>query len=359
MENFALLSRDLATQSVEWHSRPAELEFSFNNACNLDCIMCGRSDQVPRLVLDEEKGIDALETILPNTLQWTPSSYSEPFLNDFETISRLCEKHQVSLFIFTNGYLCTRERFLEIRKHVHKIWFSFDSHIPETYERIRKGSCFDKVVENMANTVESAKEDGTECCFQIVLMRLNVMELADYVRFVASLGGRKISVQELIPASRHFHDLKVDGAFSDDEVLEALDRARAAARDCAVDLFLKLRPPFVGDALHAVDSGKVKNPLASLREIGMASIRKLYPFFCNMAAGYLKITPDGWVFPCCRAPSSLRMGNIQDQPFEEIWNNERYRSFRKGMFEGRYDPACRDCYIFKGHAQTGPAEEGS
>ena len=38
-ENLVLLSRDLATQSEEWYSRPTEIEFSFNNLCNLHCIM--------------------------------------------------------------------------------------------------------------------------------------------------------------------------------------------------------------------------------------------------------------------------------------------------------------------------------
>ena len=70
-----------------------------------------------------------------------------------------------------------------------------------------------------------------------------------------------------------------------------------------------------------------------------------------MATNYLKVTPDGDVFPCCRGPESLRMGNIKDEPFEEIWNGEKFQSFRKKMFEGKYPAVCASCYVLVGNPE--------
>ncbi|MFH1999632.1 MAG: radical SAM protein [Planctomycetota bacterium] len=345
-ENFALLSRDLATRSAEWYSRPTEIEFAFNNFCNLRCVMCGKSDDAQRETLDREVGIRAIEELLPNALHLTPSSYSEPFLNDLDLVTDLCARHDVSLFIFTNGLLCTEERFRKIQPAVDQLWFSFDSHIRETYERIRAGSRFDTVVENMRRTVALAEEDGTEICFQPVLMRWNVRELPDYVRFIASLGGRRINVAELIPYSSAYDEIKIEGAVPDSEVLRIIETACAAALENGIDLTLKLRPPFGGEALGRKVPKQLKKPIAALREVGMSSMARIYPFFCTMAAHYVKISPNGDLFPCCRSPQSLRMGNLHERSFEGIWNGEAYRSFRKEMMEGRYDPACRACPIF-------------
>jgi radical SAM protein with 4Fe4S-binding SPASM domain len=44
------------------------------------------------------------------------------------------------------------------------------------------------------------------------------------------------------------------------------------------------------------------------------------------------VDPNGDVRLCCDAWNDAgRMGNIVRESFRDIWNNERYTSFRKGM----------------------------
>jgi radical SAM protein with 4Fe4S-binding SPASM domain len=348
-ENIILLSRDLATRSLVWYSRPTEIEFSFNNLCNLKCIMCGKADDEPNQVMDPEKGGRVLEEILPYALHLTPSANSEPFLNDMGLITQLCEKHDVSLFLFTNGMLCTEERFRKIQPSVHRLWFSFDSHVKETYETIRKGGRYDVVVKNIQNTLRLAAEDDTEITFHFVLMRLNLRQLPEYIRFIASLGGNQVKVQELLPNSRSYNDLKVEGAFPQEEILAVLERAKETARELKIDLALALKPPFAGEVRSLPMRRKSKAPMAAFRELYMESFLRVYPKFCNMAAHYLKITPDGGVYPCCRAPDVLKMGDVSLKSIETIWNDEPYQQFRKKMFEGNYESVCRNCSILTGN----------
>ena len=76
----------------------------------------------------------------------------------------------------------------------------------------------------------------------------------------------------------------------------------------------------------------------------------MHPGFCPMAMNYAKVTPDGAVYPCCRGPSELEMGNVLHESFEGIWNGARYREFRRQMFAGEYPEVCRTCVVL-----TGPA----
>jgi radical SAM protein with 4Fe4S-binding SPASM domain len=39
------------------------------------------------------------------------------------------------------------------------------------------------------------------------------------------------------------------------------------------------------------------------------------------------------------------MGDIRKNTFEEIWNGETYRRFRRKMFQRDYEEVCRNCSV--------------
>jgi radical SAM protein with 4Fe4S-binding SPASM domain len=48
------------------------------------------------------------------------------------------------------------------------------------------------------------------------------------------------------------------------------------------------------------------------------------------------VTVDGDVVPCCFDKHAAHaMGNINDLSFSEIWNGEKYRSFRESVMKSR------------------------
>ncbi|MFO0985300.1 MAG: radical SAM/SPASM domain-containing protein [Planctomycetota bacterium] len=345
-ENIMRLAGDLATKREAWESRPTAIEFSFNNLCNLKCQMCAKADDEPNVLMNKSAGNRALEQLLPHTLHWMPSANSEPLLNDMTALIELCRKHITWLLLFTNATLLTRERFLQIRERTHRIFISFDSHVKATFELIRTGARYDEVVRNIKDILPIAKEDGTEITFNVVLMKPNLPQLPDYVNWVADVGGEIIHVQELLPNSTHFHHLLIDAP--DQEIAEILARTRANARARQVDLYLDLRPPFQSEDVHHHREWS-KAPLATMRERFNYAIRALYPGFCHMAAYYFKVNPNGDVFPCCRAPDELNMGNINRNTVEEIWNGPQYREFRRNMFTGNYAKSCSNCYVLVGN----------
>ena len=63
---------------------------------------------------------------------------------------------------------------------------------------------------------------------------------------------------------------------------------------------------------------------------------------CVMAWYAMQINTDGSVIPAQRCYHQV-FGNIVEQPFEDVWNGERYRQFRKDLMRyGRF-PACTRC----------------
>jgi len=54
--------------------------------------------------------------------------------------------------------------------------------------------------------------------------------------------------------------------------------------------------------------------------------------------------PNGDVFPCCVWDPNDSVGNINDQPLELIWNNDRMKKTRLDMLNGSKVKSCERCY---------------
>ena len=349
-ENVLRLAEDLSHGRVEWISRPTELEFGFNNTCNLLCVMCHQADGIPPLEMAPAAAREVLDQVLPWALHITPSDASEPLMNDIDAICAYCAEHDVQMLLYCNATLLDEQTFDKIAPHTHRIWFSIDSHVPETFEKLRAGSDFEEVMTNVAAAMPRAKAAGIEVGFNAVIMEPNWTDMPDLVDLVADLGGDTLSMQELLPNSTGYDELKIEGRVSDEDLAVVVEAVELKARARGVNVSLHLRQPFGRDIRVVPEPQGSKAPLAKIRELHMESLAKMHPGWCSMAMNYVKITPDGKVFPCCRGPEELEMGNVLEKPFDEVWNGARYQEFRRQMFAGEYPEVCRTCVVL-----TGPA----
>ena len=358
LDNEIALAGDLAKRSLTWDSRPTRLELSFNNLCNLKCIMCAKSDDEPNWLLDKDVGIKFLDDVLPWVLHWTPSANSEPLLNDVDLLVEMAQKHTAWMHLITNGTLITKERYEKVRERLHKLWISIDAATKETFEEIRTPAKWDPVMENIRNIMPLANADGVEVTFNFVLMSNNWHEAADYVALVADLGGKAANIQELLPNSTQYERLVWEDKVEEEKVAAVLERAKEVAAERKVDLKLELRPPYQGFFGHNPPTEAFKAPLAELRMRHGDAISRTFPTFCSMATTYLKVTPEGGVYPCCRGPEELRMGDAKTESFEEIWNGPKYQEFRRRMFERDYPEVCKTCYVLVGYPHYQAAVNG-
>jgi radical SAM protein with 4Fe4S-binding SPASM domain len=73
-----------------------------------------------------------------------------------------------------------------------------------------------------------------------------------------------------------------------------------------------------------------------------ASPRKGHCCWCFTTA---YITCDGFVTPCCirTDPRVKQFGNLREETFEAVWNNDAMREFRRSHLRGGANPVCDRC----------------
>jgi radical SAM protein with 4Fe4S-binding SPASM domain len=305
------------------------------------CSPDGRPDGA-ELTPDETRAI--CEQVFPKASLLTPSAGSEPLLGDFELITELCKKYDVQLNVITNGVLLKPEKYEMMRGILGRLQVSFDSHEKETYEEIRVGSKFETVVENIREACKLAAEDHVEVMTSSVIITLNWMKMAEYVDFVADLGVDTVALQQLLinfPALEKWDVAKTVPA---DDLRREIDRAVETARRRKINLHVGLGRP----AVHLFNEKKFRT--FKLNYLAEPVIQR-YPKVCYHMAIYAKIDPDGSVFPCCRAPKELLMGNVKQQPFDSIWNGKEYRQLRKEFFTDKLRKCCRTCPLLGLYAE--------
>jgi radical SAM protein with 4Fe4S-binding SPASM domain len=70
-----------------------------------------------------------------------------------------------------------------------------------------------------------------------------------------------------------------------------------------------------------------------------ASMEDVHGYTCVTPWTGLNVSATGDVFPCF----NYRMGNLREQPLMKLWNNERYRAFRRSLLTQGLFAGCAGC----------------
>lgn len=78
------------------------------------------------------------------------------------------------------------------------------------------------------------------------------------------------------------------------------------------------------------------------------------PSFCMLGLLHTYVSPNGAVMPCCVGDMTKEpLGNINEvSDWNEIWNGENYKEFRKNMINGEKNPICSFCYDTEKFSET-------
>jgi MoaA/NifB/PqqE/SkfB family radical SAM enzyme len=198
-----------------------------------------------------------------------------------------------------------------------------DAATKETYEKVRVGSDFGRVVENISRFVALKRRKGTffpVLDFHFIISRLNVHEIIPYINLIGEIApGSRIQFTRLL----HSYP-EVEGQFTEIPQ-ETVDEAQRRGAERGVRMFWNL------------NVNPAKPPM-------FRCVTWYMPF----------IFVTGEVIPCCSGNEANRrgfqkatsLGNIFERPFEEIWWGEKYRELRRDIREGRVPEACNDCCLY-------------
>jgi radical SAM protein with 4Fe4S-binding SPASM domain len=177
---------------------PLHLDIESTNACNLRCIMCPRNFMTEKIGYIEwalfQKIIDeGARYQLPSIkLNYRGEPLLYPQLPDMVAYAK--SQGIMEVQFNTNGLLLSEKKITAlIDAGLDRIIFSVDGATRETYERIRTGSNYEKVVNNIKTMVKTRNERGLKrpsVRVQMVKMKENEHEVADFLKMWLPVANR-------------------------------------------------------------------------------------------------------------------------------------------------------------------------
>ena len=212
-----------------------------------------------------------------------------------------------------------------IQSGLSHLTVSLDGATAGTYEKIRVGAQFDTVVENVRRLVETRAQLNKRhpiLSINMVIARENLHELHDLLRLAKNLGATEVRASPLEPPSRELAAWVPDRS--------AWREATRHARNLAWQLGI------VFEDYGA--SSQAQNASTSPRHKD-GSGRCVRPWL----APYIRL--DGYVTPCCNISDWRVLGglNVFEKNFRSLWNNDRFRQFRRQLKRGPLPLACQHC----------------
>lgn len=203
------------TKSVDWAVKLAPLDqrtlkvvWDVSNKCNLRCKMCHFAyDSVfhrPAKYMKPEEFAHIAEKVLPYSHTLILSAGNEPLTSPwFAEILKIASQYNIpDLLFITNGTRLTPKIVdAVLESGVTQIQISIDGSTKHTYESIRKGASFDKLIKNIDYLNKRKKKIGStlpRLQFNIVLMQSNIAELDGFIDLAEKLNVEWIAARHLL-----------------------------------------------------------------------------------------------------------------------------------------------------------------
>jgi MoaA/NifB/PqqE/SkfB family radical SAM enzyme len=396
--NRFLNTLDMRANRTVMRARPFNIQLETTTKCNLACIMCSRQKyhgagkHLDRSILER-----VLAEVVPYAQDLCISSFGEPLL--YPEIGKLLEVARrypkLELGMYTNLLLVDEEmaRGL-VGSRVSYMNVSIDGATRETYEKVRRGGKWDRMIgalETLNRVKRERRSRHPLLNLTVVGLTVNVHEIPLFVELAKRYG---------------FASLVVDAnAYIDDEEMcrlslvhakreaNAMFRAGyARALELGINSNLDKTPFAVTNGGREDDRGvdhtsRPRGLVWMLRRIRRAAYLRWYllesiyraagkswllfaamvsiklydrflrryfsqprrtlhvfpnaapPARCGNPWIHAHIKVEGKVYACCY--NHTVMGDLTKQSFDEIWNGPKYRSLRQAIATGKYWASCR------------------
>jgi radical SAM protein with 4Fe4S-binding SPASM domain len=320
---------------------PYEAHIGFSNVCNMSCIMCWNGANPPPRKMSAEMVQKVGEQIAPHLSVITPYDGSEPLIVAWDETREVCKRYAVELSLTTNGQFLNERRFEELRDVTETLFISIDSHIPETFAKIRPGAKPGVIYENVRMAAAAARKHGLECIVNVVFMTENGALLPETIEFLADAGVEVVHVLQML-------DTNGLSGFSN-PLLQFTPAYLARLKERSIEVASRRGIWLMWDVAGQEDHDFRKNatprkPRKLMYDRWDWRMKLLFPGFCRSVRDRVRIDTDGNVAPCSYSTDgALELGNLADTPFEELWNGARMRDLRRAHYTWDYPAICSAC----------------
>lgn len=336
---------------------PIAIKLYINAVCNATCVMCdigqNNRDSVFYRQIEREPGallsIDACARLINEVKRFKPEIHIhglEPLLhNNLLDLISIIKQENLFIHLITNGILLASKAKDLIESDVDLIAVSIDgpAHI---HDEIRGKDTYRKAVEGirlLRHWRDRLHKKQIKIATNFTISNWNYHCLQEYaetmlleekVDFITLLHLSFVSAQT---SEKHNRDHHSPGKAS--PVNSKIVRPEAIDTDILWSQVECLKKKFTQDQIHFNHDFTVKEEM----DLFLKKYDSLVPKTkCKIPWKSATITANGDAIINNRC-FEYKAGNIHEQTFTEIWNGERYQTFRRALKREGYFPACYRC----------------
>ncbi len=294
---------------VQW-GLPMSISFEPTTSCNLRCPECPsglREFTRPTGMLKQDFFKQTIDDIYKDILYLIFYFQGEPYLNkNFLEMVKYASSKGIYTATSTNAHYLTDEVAKKtIESGLDRLIISIDGTTQDVYQQYRRGGRLDKVIAGAKNVVKWKKELNSKTpfiFFQFLVVKPNEHQIEEIKKL-----GAEIGVDEVRFKTAQVYDYENDpnNLIPENEKFSRYKKSKAGKHEA-------------------------KNKLANhCWKLWQANV----------------ITWDGMVVPCCfDKDASHRLGDLKNQSFKDIWQNDNYKQFRKELMTSRKNiDICANC----------------
>lgn len=339
VENYLLAKENYAKDHSSVSSNPLRATLQTTYFCNLSCIMCQIHSCKGNIAL-KQMNVDDFDNIadklFPTLIEVHPTNIGEALTSPwFSHFCDKCREYGVLLDITSNGTLLSQENIMKMLPSLLDIKISFDGAKAETFEKIRRGASFEKLLQNISKFVELRDLHNRKATItlQMTLFDFNYMELPDVIRLAKKLGVDRVKAYHVFAYSEEIekHSLMHNPLVFEDVRSKSIELAKE------LDIQVNIAESF---SMHP-DS----------------DVKELIYQKCRLPWAECFIDYDGKTYPC-HSHNNIPLGNILTQSSNEMWNSKYARQVREKLCSGNTaNSICHNCgnnYLTKSSEQKVP-----
>jgi len=284
------------------------------------------------------KIFDKVLPMLPKAVKVYAFGNGEPLLNkNFMEMIKIIKSFDAIVHFNTNGVLLNeKNNELLVKVGLDSIVFSFDAATKETYEKIRRGANYEKVLNNVKNLVDLKKrfhKFNPYIGFAVVGMKQNINEIPQLLNLAKDLGVESVYIEPLLwqndPTYEKYFNYQNLSNIEPIEIGKIMETCKNLAKKIGIN--------FTSPLLKADDYEFIqKKEIEIIREKESRD-----ELFCTQPWTTIFIDWDGKVHPCCGTEEIF--GDLNFQPLIKIFNNEKFISLRKSIIDKKITEYCNNC----------------
>ena len=299
----------LLNKPVQW-GYPVSISFEPTTSCNLRCPECPsglRAFTRPTGMLQKDFFTETIDEIHQELLYLVFYFQGEPYLNpEFLNMVKYASDKKIYTATSTNAhYLNDANAKRTVESGLDRLIISIDGTTQDVYQQYRVGGNLSKVIEGAKNIVKWKKELKSKTpfiFFQFLVVKPNEHQVEDIKRLAKEVG-----VDEVRFKTAQVYDYETDP----NQLIPETEKYSRYKKNT--------------DGTYTA-----KNKLANR---------------CWKMQHANVITWDGLVVPCCFDKDAMhQLGNLKNQSFKEIWQNDNYKQFRNDLMKSRKNiDICANC----------------